>query len=102
MATKIKPFSIKRQAVKVRGFLFLLMHVGTLEARIQESDGTPNGYVLETGEHYYAIQNLDDHARAAAILRGKAGNLGYAHDSLILAPNTSYREWILQARTMQI
>ena len=59
-----------------------------------------NDLPLQFGLHYYAISNLDN--PSIPVLRGKAGSQGYAHDVIILAPNTRYREWILQIRTMQI
>ena len=59
-----------------------------------------NGQGLETGVHYYAISNLQN--TAATVIRGKAGSQGYAHDALILAPNTRYREWILNIASMRV
>jgi hypothetical protein len=71
-----------------------------LFAGIQCATAETNSLGLEVGLHYYAISNLDN--RDAPVLRGKAGSQGYAHDAIILAPNTRYREWILQIRTMHV
>jgi hypothetical protein len=53
----------------------------------------------ETGLHYFAVEDLDGRRVAQ---RGTAGSLGIAFDQLILAPNTRYRVWLLQARTLRI
>lgn len=55
--------------------------------------------VPQTGLHYFALQNL---TRGAIEQRGRAGGNGVAHDSLVLAPDTSYRHWVLQASTLRI
>ncbi|GIW39487.1 MAG: hypothetical protein KatS3mg076_0064 [Candidatus Binatia bacterium] len=52
---------------------------------------------LETGLHYYAVENL---ATGRIEQRGTAGSNGLAFDNLILAPRTPYRLWILQASTL--
>src|SRR5688572_25459917 len=58
---------------------------------------------LQSGVHYYLIENLSDSAETGgSVLRGKAGSQGYAHDAIILAPNTLYREWILHLQTMRV
>lgn len=57
----------------------------------------PEGLVLQTGVHYFAIENLATHQVEQ---RGLAGSNGVAHDSLILSPNSVYREVILQAATL--
>jgi hypothetical protein len=53
----------------------------------------------QTGLHYFAMENL---TRGTVDLRGQAGSNGVAHDTIALAPNTTYRHWILQAATLQI
>ena len=53
----------------------------------------------QTGLHYYALENL---TRGEIDQRGIAGSQGVAFDNLILAPNTSYRAWIIQAATLRI
>jgi hypothetical protein len=62
--------------------------------------------VSQFGPHFYAIENLDrvggDEYHGQGVLRGKTTSLGFAHDSVILAPNTRYREWILQPQTLQV
>ncbi len=62
--------------------------------------GQTNSLGLEIGVHYYAISNLSN--PTIPVLRGKAGSQGYAHDLIILAPNTQYREWILHLQTMRV
>ncbi len=59
-----------------------------------------NSLGLEVGVHYYAISNMSN--PTIPVLRGKAGSQGYAHDLIILAPNTQYREWILHLQTMRV
>lgn len=54
---------------------------------------------LETGLHYYMIENLDT---VRIELRGTTGNLGIAFDNIFLAPETNYRAWVLQANTLLI
>jgi len=68
-------------------------------ATMTRGNAETNALGLQVGSHYYAISNLSD--PAIPVLRGKAGAQGYAHDAIILAPDTRYREWILQIRTMQ-
>lgn len=53
----------------------------------------------QLGLHYYAILNLD---RGTFDLRGTADIDGIAYNNLILAPNTSYRQFILQAETLWV
>jgi hypothetical protein len=55
--------------------------------------------VPQEGLHYYAIQNLDS---GAVEQRGVTGSNGIAFSNLILAPNTPYRIWVLQARTLAV
>ncbi|HTD67917.1 MAG TPA: Ig-like domain-containing protein, partial [Candidatus Limnocylindria bacterium] len=52
----------------------------------------------QTGLHYFLIMNLD----TLAVQRGIAGDNGVAFKNLILAPNTHYREFILQASTLDL
>ncbi|MCI0632526.1 MAG: hypothetical protein L0206_01190 [Actinobacteria bacterium] len=54
---------------------------------------------LETGLHYYALENL---TRGEIDQRGIAGSQGVAFENLILAPNTRYRAWIVQAATLRM
>jgi hypothetical protein len=54
---------------------------------------------LETGLHYFAVEELDTHT---VVQRGQAGSLGVAFSRLILAPNTRYRIWILQAASLRV
>lgn len=51
-----------------------------------------------TGLVYYAIENLDD---GRIERRGVAGSNGIAFDDLIVAPNTRYRIWLLEADTFR-
>ena len=54
---------------------------------------------LETGLHYFAVEELDTHT---VVQRGQAGSLGVAFSRLILGPNTRYRIWILQAASLRV
>ena len=54
---------------------------------------------VQRGLHYFAVENV---ATQRIEQRGEAGANGIAFDSLILAPNTEYRVWILQAATLDI
>jgi hypothetical protein len=56
---------------------------------------------VQTGKHFYAIQNLET---GEIILRGLTGFRGVSHppNSLFLGPNRSYRHWVLQARTLNV
>lgn len=56
-------------------------------------------FTLQTGLHYYALENLDT---GEVEQRGQAGSNGIAHVNLIMAPTTRYRNWILQAATFKI
>jgi hypothetical protein len=53
--------------------------------------------VPQTGLHYFALDNRDTRTTEQ---RGRAGSNGVAHDNLVLAPDTNYRHWILQAGTL--
>jgi hypothetical protein len=53
----------------------------------------------QTGLHYFALLNLDT---LQFVQRGIAGDNGIAHKNLILAPNTHYRHFILQASTLNL
>src|SRR5262249_48633536 len=56
--------------------------------------------VPQLGLHYFAVENRD---RNTIELRGKAGSEGIAFpEDLILAPETSYRVWILEAATLRV
>jgi hypothetical protein len=55
--------------------------------------------VLQEGLHYFAVQNLDT---GEVEQRGIAGSNGIAFSRLIIAPDTPYRIWILQARTLAV
>lgn len=57
------------------------------------------GFQPQLGLHYYAIQNLQS---GKAEQRGTAGANGVAFDELVLAPDTPYRVWILQAETLLV
>ena len=57
------------------------------------------GQQIQRGLHYFAVENLSS---MAIEQRGEAGANGIAFDSLILAPNTEYRLWILQATSLDI
>lgn len=74
--------------------------VGDGQEMIEGSDpagtATPD-LTPQTGLHYFAILNLDS---GEVIQRGVAGDNGIAHHNLILAPNTHYRQFILQAGTL--
>jgi hypothetical protein len=54
---------------------------------------------LQTGLHYFLLMNLDDDE---VVQRGIAGDNGVAFNNLILAPNTHYRVFILQASTLEL
>ena len=56
-----------------------------------------NGTV--TGTIYYALENLDT---GRIDRRGLAGDAGVAFDRLILAPDTRYRIWLLEASTFRV
>ncbi len=60
----------------------------------EEPDPSP-----QVGLHYFALLNLDT---GKVEQRGKADSNGQAFHNLILAPNTHYRQFILQARTMML
>lgn len=59
----------------------------------------PEAQEIQRGLHYFAVENLSN---GAIEQRGEAGANGIAFDSLILAPNTAYRIWILQAATLDL
>ena len=83
-------------ACALRAFVALALAVGAVTSHAQ----TPR-LVSQTGLHYFAVENRDlDPPRV--IQRGTAGSLGFAFDRLILAPNTTYRTWILQASTLAV
>lgn len=54
---------------------------------------------LEEGLHYYAIEDLE---RGEIIVRGEAGSNGVAFDNLLLAPQTRFRAYVLQAATFRV
>jgi len=54
---------------------------------------------LETGLHYFAVEDLSSEE---VVQRGVAGSNGIAFDNLILAAETNYRIWLLQAVTLKI
>ncbi|MFM1942078.1 MAG: hypothetical protein RI897_1060 [Verrucomicrobiota bacterium] len=49
------------------------------------------------GPHYYALQSLET---GQVVQRGTTGSGGVAFEQLILAPNTRYRIWVLQAANL--
>ena len=51
-----------------------------------------------TGLFYYAVEDLDNNR---VVARGIAGSQGAAFDNLILAPNTNFRIWLLEAATFR-
>ena len=51
------------------------------------------------GPLYYAIENLDN---GVVLQRGVMTAGGLPGRSLILGPNTRYREWLLDVSTMQV
>ncbi|MFN0067732.1 MAG: hypothetical protein ACKVYV_08870 [Limisphaerales bacterium] len=51
------------------------------------------------GLHYFLLLDLDS---GNIVQRGVAGSQGRAHDNLILAPDRRYREWVLQAATLDV
>ena len=76
---------------RVRAFLFILF-LGPFPLPAQDSDRV-------TGLIYYSVENLDE---GAIEQRGIAGSAGVAFDNLILAPNTRYRVWLLEAATLRV
>jgi hypothetical protein len=86
----------ERLGLEVMWLLFLSL-CGFTE--IRACAATQTGFVLQTGLHYDAVKNLSLPEAEATVFQGRAGNQGYAHDSIILAPNARYREWILQVST---
>ncbi len=54
---------------------------------------------LQPGLHYFALLNVDT---LQFVQRGITGDNGIAHKNLILAPNTHYRHFILQASTLDL
>lgn len=52
----------------------------------------------EGGQHYFAVENLAN----GAVVRGIAGEGGMIPEGLILAPETRYRIWFLQAATGEL
>jgi hypothetical protein len=50
------------------------------------------------GLFYYAVEDLDNDR---VVARGIAGSQGIAFDNLVLAPNTNYRIWLLEAATFR-
>jgi hypothetical protein len=55
---------------------------------------------LETGLHYYAVENVD---QRQVTERGTAGASGIAFTTpLVLSPDTNYRIWILQAASLDV
>jgi len=53
------------------------------------------------GLHYYALQRLDD-GSGEIERRGTTQSTGRAFSSLILAPRTRYRIWVLRARDLRV
>lgn len=74
----------------VRSLFVCLAIAGSMDA---------SGQQIQRGLHYFAVENLSNNAFEQ---RGEAGANGIAFDSLILAPNTEYRLWILQATTLDV
>ena len=57
----------------------------------------------QTGLHYFAIEQLEPGQSSGSIVRrGTAGRNGIAFSNLILAPRTTYRQWLLQAATLNV
>ena len=57
------------------------------------------GVTVQTGLHYFAVQNRDT---GEVVQRGVAGAKGVAFDRLILPANTNFRAWVLQADTFLV
>ena len=76
---------------RVCAFLFILF-LGPFPLPAQDSDRV-------TGLIYYSVENLDEGAIEQS---GIAGSAGVAFDNLILAPNTRYRVWLLEAATLRV
>ena len=55
--------------------------------------------VPSTGLHYFALMNLET---GRIEQRGPTGRNGEGHDSLIMAPNAHYRQWVLRAADLAI
>lgn len=85
-----------RRSHRTRAWTALLV---LAQLAVPQLRGKAQNVTPQTGLHYYALQNLD---LGIAEQRGKAGSNGIAHDNLVLAPNTRYRHWILQAATLHI
>jgi len=66
---------------------------------ITRSLSLPPGARLVTGLVYFAVENLDD---GSVGQRGTAGSSGIAFEQLVLAPDTRYRVWLLEAEAFRI
>ncbi|MDC1288353.1 thrombospondin type 3 repeat-containing protein, partial [Gammaproteobacteria bacterium] len=71
--------------ILISGTLFLLVSNNVFAAEIQ------------TGQHFYAVI---DNSTQQIVRRGETGANGIAFNNLILAPETNYTAWILQAATL--
>src|SRR5262245_40587705 len=69
-------------------FCFVTLALGSVTLRAQV-EVKPS-----TGRHFYA---LVDRATGQVVQRGTTGEAGIAFDRLILAPETNYRIWVLEA-----
>jgi len=80
-------------------YLGILVFFAGVQARAQELPPFAPEPERQLGLHYYSVQNL---FTGQVIRRGITGSNGIAHDQVILAPNTPYREGILQAATLKV
>ena len=72
--------------------------IGSILVLLMGMSVMARGEALETGLHYYLIQQTDT---GDVVRRGTTGSNGIAFDNILLAPNTRFRAWILQATSLK-
>jgi len=80
------------KALYLRKFIYLMTCIFAVAPPKTQAQTT-----LQSGLHYFAIENLDTEQ---IIRHGTTGTAGVAFDNLILAPNSRLRAHILQAETL--
>lgn len=102
MTKTSQPFLVCLRSLFARAALVLLIAPSSVDAQTRAQAPV----VPQYGPHFYALEDIStpgaDEDRGERVLRGRTTGQGFAHDSLILAPNTRYREWILQPSTLQV